>query len=189
MDSGTHHYPLPHSLSLMNSPQFTRIYGMEAQRLHGFFLRMLGADLQLAADMVQEVMTRLWENRENVEGHPPETARPLIYAIAHNLCRDHWRRQAVRLEAADDEADHAMASLAVQPDAPLQLDRATFAEALRRVTAALPPDGRMLYALRYEQELPIADIATILRIPEGTVKSRLNALNHKLKQRLSAYVR
>lgn len=174
---------------MMDSPQFTRIYGMEAQRLHGFFLRMLGADPQLAADMVQETMTRLWEHRESVEGHPPETARPLIYTIAHNLCRDHWRRQAVRLEAGDDDTDKALGRLAVEPDAPLRMDRETFADALRRVTAALPPEQRMLYALRYEQELPLADIAAIFRIPEGTVKSRLNTLTQKLKQRLSQYAR
>lgn len=171
----------------MDSSQFTRIYGMEAQRLHGFFLRMLGPDPQLAADLLQEAMTRLWEHREQVEGHPPETARPLIYTIARNLCRDHWRRQAVRLEVGDADADQALGSLAEAPDAPLRMDRETFAAALRRVTAALPPEQRMLYALRYEQELRLVDIAAILSVPEGTVKSRLNALTHKLKQRLSAY--
>lgn len=173
----------------MDSPQFTQIYIMEAQRLHGFFVRMLGADLPLAADMVQETMTRLWEHREHVVGHPPESVRPLIYTIAHNLCRDHWRRQSVRLEADDDVADRALSSLSVDPDAPLRLEREDFASALRRVTAALPPQQRMLYALRYEQELPLADISTILNIPEGTVKSRLNALTQKLKQSLSRYAR
>lgn len=172
----------------MNSSQFSEIYGMEAQRLHGFFVRMLSTDSQSAADLVQETMTRLWEHRATVEGHPPENARPLIYTIAHNLCRDYWRRQSVRLEAGDDDADRAMTRLSVEPDAPLRMDRETFADSLRRVTAALPPARRMLYALRYEQELPLADIATILGIPEGTVKSRLNTLTQQLKQRLSAYV-
>lgn len=179
----------------MDSSQFTVIYSMEARRLHGFFLRMLGADTQLAADMVQEAMTRLWERRASVEGHPPESARPLIYTIARNLCRDHWRRTAVRPEA-DVEADASTARgtvatpppLTVEPDAPLRMDRATFATALRSVTASLPPGQRMLYALRYEQELPLGDIATILQVPEGTVKSRLHALNQHLKHRLSAYV-
>lgn len=173
----------------MDSPQFTHIYTLEAQRLHGFFVRMLGADVQLAADMVQEAMTRLWEHREHIEGHPPEGVRPLIYTIAHNLCRDHWRRQSVRLEADDDVADRALSSLAVDPDAPLRLEREDFARALRRATDALPPQWRMLYALRYEQELALADIATILQIPEGTVKSRLNSLTQKLKQSLSRYAR
>lgn len=172
----------------MNASQFSSIYGLEAQRLHGFFVRMLGADQPLAADMVQETMTRLWERRESVEGHPPETARPLIYTIAHNLCRDYWRRQSVRLEASPDDADAALSRLAVDADAPLRMDRESFAQALRRVTAALPPQQRMLYALRYEQELRLADIAGILAIPEGTVKSRLNTLTLYLKQRLSAYV-
>lgn len=172
----------------MTSSQFSRIYVLEAQRLHGFFVRLLGADQPLASDMVQEAMTRLWEQRAHVEGHPPETARPLIYTIAHNLCRDYWRRQAVRLEAGDADADRALQRLAVEPDAPLRMDRENFADALRRVTAALPPQQRELYALRYEQELQISDIASVLGIPEGTVKSRLNTLTRHLRQRLSAYV-
>jgi RNA polymerase sigma-70 factor (ECF subfamily) len=49
----------------------------------------------------------------------------------------------------------------------------------------LPPESRLLFSLRFEEELAVPQIAEIMAIPEGTVKSRLFALTQSLKQKLN----
>ena len=51
----------------------------------------------------------------------------------------------------------------------------------------LSPDDRMLFAPRFEEELALADIAAIMAVPLGTVKSRLHRLTMNLRQKLKAY--
>jgi RNA polymerase sigma factor (sigma-70 family) len=55
---------------------------------------------------------------------------------------------------------------------------------IHSAVASLPPDTRDLIALRYAADLSIAAIALILRLPEGTVKSRLHAARAELESTL-----
>jgi RNA polymerase sigma-70 factor (ECF subfamily) len=56
------------------------------------------------------------------------------------------------------------------------------ADSLAEAVDKLPPDRRILLALRYKEEFDIAQIAQILGIPTGTVKSRLHRTLEKLRQ-------
>jgi RNA polymerase sigma-70 factor (ECF subfamily) len=47
---------------------------------------------------------------------------------------------------------------------------------------------RLLFDLRFTDELSIKEIAVIIHIPEGTVKSRLHTLVQKLRKKLHCYV-
>jgi RNA polymerase sigma-70 factor (ECF subfamily) len=60
-------------------------------------------------------------------------------------------------------------------------------EALYSILKKLPKDYRTLFALRYEEELSIAQVAQILKVPEGTVKSRVHRLLQSIKQQLKDY--
>ena len=64
---------------------------------------------------------------------------------------------------------------------------ATLLKTLSEVLETLPQESRTLFALRFEEELGIAQVSAILGIPEGTVKSRLHRLLNLLKQQLHDY--
>ena len=57
---------------------------------------------------------------------------------------------------------------------------------VQRIVANLPEKYRMPIHLYYSADLPVKEIAGVLQIPEGTVKSRMNKAKHLLKKELEA---
>ena len=105
-----------------------------------------------------------WQNGKNVESW--------LFTIAYNLCRNTWRHQQIeagfRSNVTTDE--YAMPSIEVD------LDRDALDSALHEVLESLDDENRLLFSLRYEEEQTVPQIAVIIGIPEGTVKSRLHKL-------------
>ena len=78
----------------------------------------------------------------------------------------------IRKKQRDRKARPKVASTHVTEDpGPAGVDRADY---LHRILHALPPERRLLLVLHYLNRLPIAAIAQVLELPEGTVKSRLH---------------
>jgi RNA polymerase sigma-70 factor (ECF subfamily) len=149
--------------------------------LLGFFFRMLGGDRAQAEDLVQETFLRLLRQRTY---EPRRAFRPWLYALAANLARDHLRAARARPARPGDDI------LALLPDrAPGPDQRAIAAAEAQRVAdclACLGDDIRATLVLRYANDLSLADIASALDVPLGTVKSRLNAGTRQLRELLRA---
>lgn len=122
----------------------------------------------LADDMTQECFVRVITSVK--QGRLPEKFKPWLYKIATNLCRDHWRKAANRMEQVGDEGlQHVLAPDNVAHIYEKQVDRELVIQALNE----LPAERRHLMILRFYQELKLEEIADILDIPLSTVKSRL----------------
>lgn len=80
-------------------------------------------------------------------------------------------REMVATEMAEDSGD----------------DQEMLIRRLRQALKSLPEDQRVILSLYYLEELAVPDIATILSIPAGTVKSRLYYARENLKQIIKAY--
>ena len=126
---------------------------------------------------------KVWQAAEQF--NPTSAFRPWLYTIAYNICLSRFRHseqveryRAEQLTTTADEYTDACE---------LQLDNATLLKALSEVLETLPQESRTLFALRFEEELGIAQVSAILGIPEGTVKSRLHRLLNLLKQQLHDY--
>ena len=162
---------------------FNELYSRHARRLMGFFLRAFRYDEDEAADACQETFLKVWQAAEQF--NPTSAFRPWLYTIAYNICRSRFRHSeqverylAEQLATTADEYTDALE---------LQLDNDTLQQALVTILETLPRESRTLFALRFEEELGIAQVAQILGIPEGTVKSRLHRLLQHLKQQLHDY--
>jgi RNA polymerase sigma-70 factor (ECF subfamily) len=134
--------------------------------LYGFLNRRVGD--AAADDLFQESWLRVVRARDRFD--PRRRFSTWIFQIANNLCRDRGRRRAVEarhLESLAQSQRHEPAR-AAPPPVELRLD-------MRRRLDALPDRLREVLVLRYYQQLPERDIAEILGIPRGTVKSRLHA--------------
>jgi len=162
--------------------EYAALYQRYARRLYGFFLRQLNHDTQAAADATHEVFLRVLEADASEKTH---AALPYLFTIAYNLLRNRYRRQAYE--------SNYLATLDRQPlettDVELRLDRQTLLTALRQVLDELPPPLRLLFSLRYEEELTVPQVAQILEIPEGTVKSRLHKTMTIIRKKLKEYER
>lgn len=160
---------------------FEELYRRYARRLQGFFFRQLGGDEGAAADATHDAFLRLFEARDRYrEGRDFAT---WLFTIAYNLCRNRYRRNAY-------ETDY-LASLDAEPltaeDIEVEMDRETLHRALAAVLDNLPPPLRLLFSLRYEEELTVPQIASVLDIPQGTVKSRLHKTMLHIRRQLRDY--
>ena len=148
---------------------FDELYRRYARRLHGFFFRMLGREEQLAADFTQELFLRVWAARGR-------------YECGRELCPWFFRNIAVGFA---EEVRGGPETYEEQPE--LRMDVRMFDRELSALLDKLPPEQRVLFALRYEEELTVPQLAEVMGIPEGTVKSRLHYLLQYLRKKLKVY--
>ena len=125
-------------------------------------------DRSLAEELAQEVFLHLYKNMRAIQS--PSHLVYWLRKVTTHRCIDQARRQKLRprlslteyLERAPEPADPR------PPGDPL------LAGALRRLVAALPERSRMIVILRFQEDLEPAEIAELLDIPLGTVKSNLH---------------
>ena len=100
------------------------------------------------------------------------------YAIVSHKCRDWIRRQSRRRGLKTTLEENLRGS-------PHEADRARQrCENVREALACLSGTDRAILALRYEEQFSTPEIADILRVPEGTVKSRLHHARRRLRDLL-----
>ena len=171
-------------MTMVNSKDDDRAYGelyrRHARRLMGFFFRQVGKDEDSAADLMQDAFMRLWTSRNKFSGTGFST---WLFTISFNLLRNHYRhdehRKQYELYSSKQQEVAADAHIIEQ------IDSRAFDLALQRELEKLTPDGRLLFSLRFEEALTVPQIAEVMAIPEGTVKSRLHALTQTLKQKIN----
>jgi RNA polymerase sigma-70 factor (ECF subfamily) len=141
--------------------------------LRRYLLRLVGTGS--ADDVLQEVLFLISCKLKWLD--VPEAFRPWAYRIASREAFRQLRKEKRRSEQVRDEAlleDVPAAESVVPPE--------LLPELLN--SEALSPASRAVLALHFQEELPLAEIAAILEIPLGTVKSRLSyglaALRRKL---------
>lgn len=119
------------------------------------------------ADAVQEALTKAWAKRQTVQ---PEYFKAWLTRIVINECRNVYRRgKRLTLVAEVDLAPQSM------PDSALDL---------RESLSALPDKLRLPLLLHYLEGFSLEDVARTLRLPVGTVKSRLHQARKARKLQL-----
>jgi len=134
--------------------------------LYAFLWRRAGDG---ADDLFQESWIRVSRARDRFD--KSRRFSTWLFQIANNLCRDRWRRLDARRRALDAMRDE---TITVGPSAAAPPDLPADARLARRLEA-LPERLHEVLVLRYYQDQSEAEIAEILGIPRGTVKSRLHA--------------
>lgn len=170
---------------------FDEIVERFERRLIGYF-RGLSGDRQLAEDCAQEVFIRVYRARES---YRPEAAlATFVFRIARNYWIDVYRSRKVRPEmhsldeSSDDGEDRALVEvLEGDTESPVRtLAAAEERRRLRRAMALLPEIQQSVLALAGGQGLKYEEVAEVLGIPVGTVKSRVHAAVQNLKKLMGA---
>lgn len=156
-------------------------------------IRILG-DEHKAEDVTQEAFARIYAKRK--EFRHGSRFSTFLWRVATNLCLDELRRVKRRREIQvlpqtfDSSETEFWEELPAEGPTP---DGNTLAEeqaaAIRHAVNELPEHYRCVIVLRHYQDLKFREIADVLEVPEGTVKSRmaeaLSLLNQSLKKTLS----
>jgi RNA polymerase sigma-70 factor (ECF subfamily) len=150
------------------------------QFVYNLAWRALG-DEREAEDAAQEAFVRAWLALPNFRGQAQ--FRTWLYRIVTNLCCNRLPRLRRELTAlATDQAQLVPDESTPDPAAGLEAEqRRAF---LHRQIDALPERYRLLVSLRYQQELAYEDIATVLSLPLGTVKTGLFRARAQLRAAL-----
>ena len=173
---------------------FAELVRRYRNQITNYVYRMTG-DYDLAVDLAQETFMRVYAAAERYQ--TSYAFSTYIYRIATNLAiselRRRKRRRLVSLTSFFKERESPSDTCELElPDAgPLQ--DATFVEderraAVARAIATLPEKYRAPLVLRDVEERSYEEIASILRMNEGTVKSRINRARSFLRDKLQAYL-
>lgn len=161
-----------------------------ARRFFAFFRRQ-GAGLHEAEDLTQEVFLKLHSNAARYR--PRERLAAYCLRVARNVWIDHRRRASARVttvsaasgETADGEPSEGSAAFARPAPADEAPDaRAELVEESERARAALrelPDPHRLVFELGVVEGLAYPEIARLLDVPVGTVKSRMFHAVRKLR--------
>jgi RNA polymerase sigma-70 factor, ECF subfamily len=156
------------------------LYGRFSLQVYRF-ARRLGAEAGTAEDIVSEVFFEVWRHAASFKAR--SRVSTWLLSIAHNKLASKRRRRST--EPLDDGAIAAIEDAADGPETVLQKKQTAslVAEALKQ----LSPAHREIVDLVYYHERSIAEAASILGIPEATVKTRMfharKRLAHALVQR------
>lgn len=141
-------------------------------------VRMIG-DEHRGEDLAQEAFSRLYAKRHDYQ--PASRFSTYLWRVAMNLCYDELRRLKRRPETSLDAEKgvdgeefsllDGHASAEDSPDAVMQNQEQ--AEMVRHALRKLPERYRSVLVLRHYENLKFREIADVLDIPEGTVKSRM----------------
>ena len=148
-----------------NNIAFDEIYKRYSQKMFSYFFRMLWKNKELSEDCTQELFVKLVKNVGAFD--PTKNFSTWLYSIANNMCKNEYRKKDTRLNHLSMVKDAITSTDAVNPD----IKR--FKMAVHSCTNDLAEDKRTLYILRFQENLSVPQISSILNIPEGTVKSRI----------------
>jgi RNA polymerase sigma-70 factor, ECF subfamily len=134
--------------------------------------RMIG-DPHRAEDLTQETFSRVFAHRKSYRSKSRFST--WLWRIALNLCYDALRapqrREEPWLGPEDETGDPTLVSSAPAPDG--QAAQSEEGDLVRQALDTLPETYRTVLILRHYEDLKFREIAEVLDVPEGTVKSRM----------------
>jgi RNA polymerase sigma-70 factor (ECF subfamily) len=152
-------------------------------RVYGIALGYTG-NAEEARDVAQEVFVRVWKRLDRCPD--PALFQPWLVRVARNACVDHLRRRKARPPAQDVPADELRHLASSDPTPAEAYDAESRRRLVYRALQALSEINREMILLKDVQGLALEEIASMLNVPLGTVKSRTNRARLELARAVMA---
>ncbi|MBP2322793.1 RNA polymerase sigma-70 factor (ECF subfamily) [Kibdelosporangium banguiense] len=159
-------------------PALAELYDEYARPLHGYLSKRVGPDV--ADDLVAETFLLLWQNRERYD---PSRASPRawLYGMASNVLRGHVRTEVRRLRAWTRHGAREVPGIDLSSRVVDIADAATLAGKLAAAVAKLRVEERDVLLMVAWGDLAPVEIAEVLDVPVGTVRSWLHRARSRLR--------
>lgn len=160
---------------------FGELYDRYAQAMFNYFHRMLWKDREKAEDFVHDLFTKIVNRPDMFD--VKKKFKTWFYSIANNMCKNEYKKQQVRSNTYNglDESYNVRSS---QRGADQKADDQLISEEIDKALSQLEEKHKQVFELRYFDQLSMKEIADIIEISEGTVKSRLFYATKKLASEL-----
>jgi RNA polymerase sigma-70 factor, ECF subfamily len=167
---------LMQKISHGNAHAFEVLYDRYSAVMHRFFYRMLRQNTELCADFTQDVFLKIIENPQLFDTN--RSFKTWIYAVATNKCKNAYRDRK-ETENVDNQIFEYIDNFE------FDVDNQNFLIHFEKAINELDLSVKQCFVLRYLEDLSVKDIALVVGIPEGTVKSRLHNTAKKLATELA----
>jgi RNA polymerase sigma-70 factor (ECF subfamily) len=150
-------------------------------------------DRDTAEDLAQDTFVKVLNH---IDRYRPEFKfSSWLFKIANNVAIDHLRRRTVdtvslegsRYATTTDQVEATSVRVAASQESPLEeLESRELGSAIERAIAGLRPEYRACILLRHVEDRSYEEIAAMLDIPLGTVKTYIHRARHELREALQA---
>ena len=145
----------------MEASEFDEFYTASFRRVTGQVYAMIG-DFEEATECTQEAFARAWAHRRKLD--KAEYPEAWVRTTAYRLAVSRWRRR----KRSERSPDRALQGSGVMPA--VDESHVALVAALKR----LPEAQRQALVLHHIADLPVAQVAAEVGVPEGTIKARLS---------------
>nr|HID13551.1 RNA polymerase sigma factor [Anaerolineae bacterium] len=135
-------------------------------------------DEQTAEDILQETFLRIYIYADSIDEARP--LGPWLYRVTVNLAYSWVRRARLWLSSIEGFLEHLLIPMYQQPER--LAEEAERQRILQCAIDSLPLNQRVVVVLYYLEGLSLKEIAYVMDIPEGTVKSRLHYARERLRK-------
>ena len=156
-------------------------------RLAEFIRWSLEDASDLTEDVLQEVFLQVHRSACRFAGQ--SSFKTWLYALARNVCRHELRKLKHQPAWSADTAETLLEVAATDPGPLDAMSRDETRRAVRAAVESLPPSHRVVMLLRDWEDLSYSEIAEVLDVPVGTVRSRLHNARTMLTLKLERFRR
>ncbi len=149
---------------------FDELYKRYSGPLLGYFMRMLWRDREKAEDFVHDLFAKIVRKPDYFD--TSRTFKTWVYSVANNMCKNEYKKQEVRKGMSNGLDNHYSLSDKTA-NVMSEVQDVFFREAFNKSLDVLDHKHSEVFSLRHMEGLSIKEIAEVLEISEGTVKSRL----------------
>ncbi len=181
MDDVDRTQPPPHASDPdWEAPSWEEVVARHSARVYRLAYRLTGNPHD-AEDLTQEVFVRVFRS---LSSYTPGTFEGWLHRITTNLFLDQARRKSkIRFDALSDDAETRMPGRVTSPDA--QVTDHLFDDDVEAALTSLPPDFRAAVVLCDIEGLSYEEIADVLGLKLGTVRSRIHRGRSMLRTALA----
>ena len=140
-----------------------------------------------ALEIVQETFMRIFAK---IDGYLPEhSLAGWIYRLTHNICIDYYRKFAKKNALENNFADIPEKQLAVADNCQADLESRQMSDAIDRAAEKLSVKQKSVFTLKYRQGMKLQQVAEVMDISLGTVKTLHHRALHKIRKEVGADAR
>jgi RNA polymerase sigma-70 factor (ECF subfamily) len=152
--------------------------------IYGFVRKQI-RDADFALDLTQEIFVSCLRTIARYDHKKDTSFKTWLYKIASNKVVDYYRSRTYKETVKTLSIDEA--EPISETDFTLKFDDADFTERVCEYVGTLPPDTQKIFMLHIFGERTFAEIAGIVGLPEGSVKSRYYRLINQLRKEFADY--
>jgi len=156
---------------------FKTLYYLYFEALFRFLWRQTNNE-ELAKDLLQELFTRVWRSRENLD--PQQPIKSYLYRIGHNLVIDHRRQNVHQIDSLEAHPEIEPAYAAEE-----QFD---LHDKIEAAIKNLPEPVRLVFTMNRFDGIKYAEIAQRLNISVKTVEARMSKALAILREKLAVFL-